>query len=124
MDELLQKGWGLGSGISLFILAGVAQAIFWDAFSPVPAGTTLRGSIFAYFQDIFHGNSPLTSFYSRPSSLPTMLGLAITIAILLVVIYLDPIRAASTRVGAVPPASRRSCARIGSTTSKAGPLIP
>jgi len=89
MDELLQKGWGLGSGISLFILAGVAQAIFWDAFSPVPAGTTLRGSIFAYFQDIFHGNSPLTSFYSRPSSLPTMLGLATTIAILIVVIYLE-----------------------------------
>jgi len=27
LDELLQKGWGLGSGISLFILAGVAQKI-------------------------------------------------------------------------------------------------
>ncbi|MGQ9507253.1 MAG: preprotein translocase subunit SecY, partial [Candidatus Bathycorpusculaceae bacterium] len=25
MDELVQKGWGLGSGISLFIMAGVAQ---------------------------------------------------------------------------------------------------
>jgi preprotein translocase SecY subunit len=89
MDEMLQKGWGLGSGISLFILAGVAQSIFWEAFSPVPAGTTLRGSIFAYFQDIFHGNSPLTSFYVRPSSLPTMLGLVVTIAILIVVIYLE-----------------------------------
>ena len=29
MDELVQKGWGLGSGISLFIMAGVAQQIFW-----------------------------------------------------------------------------------------------
>src|SRR5665647_3511886 len=34
MDELVQKGWGLGSGISLFIMAGVAQTILWDTFSP------------------------------------------------------------------------------------------
>ena len=34
MDELVQKGWGLGSGISLFIMAGVAQTIIWDSFSP------------------------------------------------------------------------------------------
>ena len=25
LDEMIQKGWGLGSGISLFIMAGVAQ---------------------------------------------------------------------------------------------------
>ena len=34
MDELVQKGWGIGSGISLFIMAGVAQNILWDTFSP------------------------------------------------------------------------------------------
>ena len=34
MDELVQKGWGLGSGISLFIMAGVAQNILWSMFSP------------------------------------------------------------------------------------------
>ena len=34
LDELVQKGWGLGSGISLFIMAGVAQNILWQAFSP------------------------------------------------------------------------------------------
>src|SRR4030067_3573780 len=33
-DELVQKGWGLGSGISLFIMAGVAQNILWQTFSP------------------------------------------------------------------------------------------
>src|SRR5512137_2597842 len=37
MDELVQKGWGLGSGISLFIMAGVAQNILWSMFSP-PTG--------------------------------------------------------------------------------------
>jgi len=89
MDEMLQKGWGLGSGISLFILAGVAQEFFWSAFSPVPAGSTVRGSVFAYFQDILAGKSPLQAFYERPSSLPTMLGLVTTIAILIIVIYLE-----------------------------------
>ena len=37
LDEAVQKGWGLGSGISLFIMAGVAQGIMWSVFSPVPA---------------------------------------------------------------------------------------
>ncbi len=32
LDELVQKGWGLGSGISLFIMAGVAQNILWQSF--------------------------------------------------------------------------------------------
>jgi len=32
LDELVQKGWGLGSGISLFIMAGVAQN--WQAGYP------------------------------------------------------------------------------------------
>ena len=33
LDELLQKGWGLGSGVSLFIATGVAGQIFWNCFS-------------------------------------------------------------------------------------------
>ncbi len=37
LDELLQKGWGLGSGVSLFIAAGVCQNIIWSMFSPFPA---------------------------------------------------------------------------------------
>lgn len=46
MDEVVSK-WGIGSGISLFIAAGVAQQIFVGTFnwlpsqegSPIPAGT-------------------------------------------------------------------------------------
>src|SRR3990170_4837847 len=36
LDEMIQKGWGIGSGISLFILAGVAQNVVWDAFAITP----------------------------------------------------------------------------------------
>lgn len=32
LDEMVQKGWGLGSGVSLFILAGVVKIMFWDMF--------------------------------------------------------------------------------------------
>src|SRR5581483_2086841 len=37
LDEMVQKGWGIGSGLSLFIMAGIAQTILWSTFSPVPA---------------------------------------------------------------------------------------
>ncbi|MFX0095445.1 MAG: preprotein translocase subunit SecY, partial [Candidatus Hodarchaeota archaeon] len=37
LDEMVQKGWGLGSGISLFIAGGVAQGIFWNTLAMVPA---------------------------------------------------------------------------------------
>lgn len=34
LDELLQKGYGLGSGISLFIATNICESIVWRAFSP------------------------------------------------------------------------------------------
>ncbi|RAH16701.1 MAG: preprotein translocase subunit SecY [Methanobacteriota archaeon] len=37
LDELVSK-WGIGSGISLFIAAGVAQSTFVGTLSPLPAG--------------------------------------------------------------------------------------
>jgi protein transport protein SEC61 subunit alpha len=35
LDDMLSKGYGLGSGISLFIVANTAETLFWFAFSPV-----------------------------------------------------------------------------------------
>ncbi|CAO0799097.1 unnamed protein product [Mucor circinelloides] len=42
LDELLQKGYGLGSGINIFVAAKVCQSIFWKsmAFTTV---NTIRG---------------------------------------------------------------------------------
>ncbi|KAI9085909.1 hypothetical protein K1719_031986 [Acacia pycnantha] len=34
LDELLQKGYGFGSGISLFIATNFCENIMWNAFSP------------------------------------------------------------------------------------------
>ena len=35
LDEMLQGGYGMGSGISLFICANICENIVWKAFSPV-----------------------------------------------------------------------------------------
>jgi len=95
LDELLQKGWGLGSGISLFIAAGVSQKILWDLLSPLPFeenGNAL-GSLIAYIQSILRGESPLTAFISRSrEDAPTMLGLVVTIIVFIVVTYLQALR--------------------------------
>ncbi|MEM2093696.1 MAG: preprotein translocase subunit SecY [Candidatus Bathyarchaeia archaeon] len=95
LDELLQKGWGLGSGISLFIAGGVAQKIIWDLFSPIPfeENGNVFGSLIAFFQSVFRGESLLSAFVrrSRPDA-PTMLGLLVTIAVFLVVIYMEALK--------------------------------
>ena len=88
MDELVQKGWGLGSGISLFIMAGVAQNILWSTFSP-PNGLFV-GSLSAYLG----GQQSLTqwAFGSASGVYPSLLGFIATIVVFLVVIYLQGIR--------------------------------
>ncbi len=88
MDELVQKGWGLGSGISLFIMAGVAQNIIWSAFSP-PTGLFV-GSLSSYLG----GQQTLVewAFGSSSGVYPSLLGFIATIAVFLIVIYLQGIR--------------------------------
>jgi preprotein translocase SecY subunit len=94
-DELLQKGWGFGSAISLFIAAGVALKILWDTFCPLPYesdGKSL-GSLIAYVQALFKGENPISAFFSRSDpNAPTMIGLIVTISIFLLVIYLQSLK--------------------------------
>jgi protein transport protein SEC61 subunit alpha len=39
LDEMLQKGYGIGSGISLFIATNICENIVWKAFSPTTVNT-------------------------------------------------------------------------------------
>lgn len=85
LDELVQKGWGFGSGISLFIMAGVAQQIFWQCFSP---GTGLFvGSLSTAL-----ANNELTSWIFGRGAYPSLIGFIATIATFLVIIYLEGVR--------------------------------
>lgn len=100
LDELIQKGWGIGSGISLFIMGGVVQTILWSALNPLgPMGDGFsHGVIVALFQALMSG-SPLGNIFlnrvdatGNALNLPTMLGFFVTIAVFLVVIYMEGVR--------------------------------
>jgi preprotein translocase SecY subunit len=88
MDELVQKGWGLGSGISLFIMAGVAQNIVWSTFSP-PTGLFV-GSL----SNLLRGQQTLMQwvFGQASGTYPSLLGFVATIVVFLIIIYLNGIR--------------------------------
>jgi preprotein translocase SecY subunit len=93
LDELLQKGWGLGSGISLFIAAGVAQSIWWDAISPMGpmADGKLYGAVIALVQGITRGDALLNIFY-RSQGLPDMVAFFTTLVVFAIMIYFNGMR--------------------------------
>ena len=91
MDELIQKGWGLGSGISLFIMAGVAQQILWSMFSPLPAGDGGMIGIIPYIvESAFAGD--LGNVLFRSNQLPSIFGLFLTAGILLILVFTQGIK--------------------------------
>lgn len=93
LDELLQKGWGIGSGISLFIMAGVAQQILWSMFSPLPAGDGGTIGIIPYLgQWITGGGGQFLDVLFRSNQLPSIFGLCLTGGILLILIYTQGIK--------------------------------
>jgi protein transport protein SEC61 subunit alpha len=88
MDELVQKGWGLGSGISLFIMAGVAQSVVWDTFNPSTG--LLVGSLSNFLGG---GQTALQWVFGQVNGVyPSLLGFFATIGVFLLVIYLNGIR--------------------------------
>jgi len=88
LDELVQKGWGFGSGISLFIMAGVAQQIVWQCFSPA---TGLFGGALTI---VLAGNDPnaLTMWIFGGGAYPSLLGFIATIIAFLIIIYMEGVR--------------------------------
>lgn len=96
MDEVVSK-WGIGSGISLFIAAGVAQAIFTGTFNweftsqGLPSGTIPK-TIY-YLQGLNAGNvagGGLESIMLAPSN--PLIALIGTVAIFMIVAYIESTR--------------------------------
>jgi len=90
LDEIVSK-WGIGSGISLFIAAGVARQIFIQLFSPCmmgsvagcllpPPGTEPIGRFWAFLSDIFRDR-----LYNQ--ALFAVLPILTTLIVFLMVIY-------------------------------------
>ena len=98
LDELLTKGYGLGSGISLFIATNICENIIWKAFSPTTVNTgrgpEFEGAIIALFHLLFTWNDKSRAlkeaFYRE--RLPNVMNLLATVVIFAVVIYLQGFR--------------------------------
>ena len=94
LDELIQKGWGLGSGISIFIMGGVAQQILWSLFSPLAGGDGASVGVVpmiiqALQSDIQLGmiGLSLSETFFRSNQLPSIFGLCLTAGVLLILVY-------------------------------------
>ncbi len=97
MDELVQKGWGLGSGISLFIVAGVTREIAWQCFSPLPAPPPPDGDgkafgLFPALVETWMRGEAIWDLFVRIGGLPALSGLVAMILVFATIIYLRGIR--------------------------------
>jgi protein transport protein SEC61 subunit alpha len=98
LDEMLQKGYGLGSGISLFIATNICESIVWKAFSPTTIntgrGTEFEGAIIALFHLLITRSDKLRAlkeaFYRQ--NLPNITNLLATVFVFVVVIYFQGFR--------------------------------
>ena len=91
LDELVQKGWGIGSGISLFIVAGITQNIWWMSLSfPPMADGRSYGALIAFLQAIIR-RAPIRSWFYR-QGYPDMIGFVTTLIVFAFVVYVEGMR--------------------------------
>ena len=96
LDEMIQKGWGIGSGISLFILGGVAQTFMWYTFSPQLTQVSQGGPSYIFgfvpaFISAAFSNS-LSSIVIRSNQFPDLVTFVLSIAVILFIIYIEGMR--------------------------------
>lgn len=98
LDELLSKGYGLGSAISLFIATGVCETIIWKSFSPTTIntgrGTEFEGAIVALFHLLITKQDKVRAlqeaFYRQ--NLPNVTNLLATALVFVLVVYFQGFR--------------------------------
>lgn len=98
IDELMTKGYGLGSGISLFIATNICETVIWKAFSPYTfnagRGTEFEGAVIALFHLLATRSDKVRAlreaFYRE--NLPNMMNLLSTFGVFALVIYFQGFR--------------------------------
>ncbi|MGB9724735.1 MAG: preprotein translocase subunit SecY [Nitrososphaeria archaeon] len=94
LDELVQKGWGVGSGISLFIFAGAAVQIAWGLFSPYPVmesnNVTAPYGFIPYV--VAKASSGFNGIFYRSSGFPSLLTVILTLLVILLIVYVEGLR--------------------------------
>lgn len=98
LDELLSKGYGLGSGVNIFIATNVCESILWKAFSPkvfsTARGVEFEGSVISLLHLLFTRKNKLAALYEAffRKNLPNCSSLVSTFVMFAAVIYLQGIR--------------------------------
>ena len=82
LDEVISK-WGFGSGIGLFIAAGVCEAILVGTFSFIPGSDGIYGGAIPAF---------IQSFWSSSIDFSVLIPLIATAAVFFVVVYGESMR--------------------------------
>ena len=104
MDELIQKGWGIGSGVSLFIMTNVAGQVMFNMFNVLEyeTGTNLpKGIVAAMIANLlrFFGIGTdlgeavdATWLFARNGIDPGIMALIVTFIIFAAVLYMETVR--------------------------------
>lgn len=98
IDEMMSKGYGLGSGISLFIATNICESVIWRALSPMTyttsRGTEFEGAIIALFHLLITRTDKVRALREAffRSNLPNISNLVATVIIFLAVVYFQGFR--------------------------------
>ena len=98
LDELLSKGYGLGSGISLFIATNISENIIWKAFSPFTVtsdkGVDYEGAFIATVHYLITSKNKVAALHKAfyRANIPNLSNFVATIIVFLVVIYFQGFR--------------------------------
>eukprot|EP00911_Craspedida_sp_UC1_P001464 UC1_evm1s1107 len=93
LDELLEKGYGFGSGISLFIAVGVCESIVWQSLSPTTVnqgnGHEFEGAIIALFHLLLTRKDKVGALRHAffRANLPNMTQVMATVVVFLGVVF-------------------------------------
>eukprot|EP01017_Pseudomicrothorax_dubius_P024882 TRINITY_DN2647_c0_g1_i1.p1 TRINITY_DN2647_c0_g1~~TRINITY_DN2647_c0_g1_i1.p1 ORF type:complete len:482 (-),score=130.11 TRINITY_DN2647_c0_g1_i1:197-1642(-) len=93
LDEMMDKGYGLGSGISLFIATNICENIIWRAFSPITIRreneTEFEGAIIALVHFLLTKQNKVSAIHQAfyRSNSPNINNLLATVFVFLIVIY-------------------------------------
>ncbi|CAG0914421.1 unnamed protein product [Notodromas monacha] len=95
LDEVLTKGYGLGSGISLFVTSTVCENIVWKALSPATVhtgkGLEFEGALVALVYLVTTRKDKVKGLQEAlyRQNLPNVMSLLATLVIVLAVVYLN-----------------------------------
>ena len=92
LDEVLSKGYGIGSGISLFIATNISENIIWKSFSPFTVtserGVEYEGAIIATIHFLITKKNKVEAiqraFYR--ANVPNLSNLIATIIVFIIVL--------------------------------------